>query len=1312
MEQGPGGAGTTTGRIASFKERTGGTISYSYPAPCAFVPGWSGFGNGTLTRTTPDGTTTYTAVTSSNFTTTTVLDPGKNKVVYYFYLESFNGQYSTPRNYFLLGKDVYQNTGSVSSPAYTLLSSVNICYNTNTSNCRTTSVSYPVTQRDTYNYIGSTSLAMNHKTELFDSYGNTTSSSVYDYISGQTVTTTITYGSWGGSACGNVGSSIYNRPCDVLTTASGNSIAESRYTYNTKGALKTVYRWTGATWLTSSSYPNSNGTTSYTTNERGLVTNYSYSGICNSLMPTSSSQTINGVLIQASTNWDCNTGLNLGGTDANGNPFSETYDSMLRPSTSTDPTGYETTYSYTATSASSSASFGSSVQNGTTYLDSLGRTLISQVQQGPSSTTYDTVSYGYGFNGPNWQVTSSSPCSETLGTGCGNPTTALMDPLGRASSVSDPMGGTLTTTYTKNDISTVLGPKPSNDSHVKTVQQESDGFGRTSSVCGLESSGGAACGQVDGNSGVLTSYSYSFGAGSSTVQSTRGVQTHTSTSDALGRPLSVTTPEAGTYTSTYDSYASGSCGVTSQPGDLMNTISSSGRGVCFVYDVAHRLTGVGTWTDPVNTCSNLAYDATANGMLTPPSGYPSSGANIIGRVVEATTYLCGTPSTVYTDEWLAYDADGRTTDVWESTPHSGGYYHTTVAYNPNGTVASLSGIPGYTNAYVFGVDGEGRPNTATQGSTTLINGVTYDAASNPTSVLIGSAGDSDSYTYDYNERMKSYTFSVNGTTDVGTLTWNANGTLQKLAIVDGFNSGGSQTCTFTYDDIVRILTDNCGNSIWNQSFSYDQYDNLTKTSLGNATSWNPGYNSANNQISSPATYDAFGEVTYDFNNTYSWNSYGKMLGVIAGTTAANCGTTGNCFTYDAFGNMVERSNNYQYTEMLYSPVGRTALMAGQTVTNALVPLPGGGQMWASGSGGTGQRNYDHMDWLGSARLQTTIVGRTQKYDAAYSPYGELYNTFGTVTQTFTGDLQDSFAGLFDTPARELDQVAGSRWLSPDPAHASWNAYSYPTNPNSETDPSGLCEDTNNCDSDTGGVDPTGLIPTDTNVSSGPSGPCGTLSDPGPCSDPFDVYDNYLPNTPGSVPTSPGPGSGSGSGDSGASGGSSFGNDLLAFGNLFGNLLAAGARQMENIAADVMCAGLSGSCRSELAWSESMSPMATVGDEDVFLTINPSKTYSLAEQPDFHAPETFGRAIAWNSWKVPGSPLLDPNIAPLGGFSVYQEALGGAGEFRTSDHWVIGKSSSMTLNLTYEQMLNMGGQPFENGTFWVFKEPVTGFFPYR
>jgi RHS repeat-associated protein len=67
----------------------------------------------------------------------------------------------------------------------------------------------------------------------------------------------------------------------------------------------------------------------------------------------------------------------------------------------------------------------------------------------------------------------------------------------------------------------------------------------------------------------------------------------------------------------------------------------------------------------------------------------------------------------------------------------------------------------------------------------------------------------------------------------------------------------------------------------------------------------------------------------------------------------------------------------------------------------------------------------------------------------------MYDNFGnTGFLDFTGDRQIIFSGLFDTPNREELQVA-SRWLSPDPAGDGWNLYAYPTNPNTQVDPSGL-----------------------------------------------------------------------------------------------------------------------------------------------------------------------------------------------------------------------------------------------------------------
>lgn len=1094
-EQGPGGAGTTTGRISSFTLRTGGTISYSYPPPCSGT-------TSTLTRTTPDGTTSYTRVAGAT-NTTTVLDPGNNKRLYYF----------VGGGTFLAGVDVYQNIGTVASPVYYLISSQDICYNTNNSSCRSASVAYPITQKDVYSYADTPRTPVSHATETFDSYGNVLSVSTYDYITGQTLTTNTAYGSWNGSGCTQpIGTSIYDHPCDVVSTDGTHTLSEARHTYNSEGAVTSSSVWTGSQWLITTSVPNSNGTAASITDPNGHVTSFGYaatgSGGCNGLLPTSTSTNGDGVIISTGKTWDCNGAVVLTTTDANGNtPPAIQYDAMFRPTLVTDNLGNSVFTTYSATSVMTTPSFGTPT---TTYLDSLGRPIISQHQQSSGSPNYDTVSTSYLYNGPNRQVQTSSACTQNAGRSCAASVTKLTDPLGRPMSSTDVLSGTVTYVYKQNDSSVSIGPPPSGE-HVKTVQTEVDGLGRTKSACALQSAGGTSCGQSMGNSGILTSYLYSFGLGTSTTSATRGVQTHTSIADALGRPLSVTTPESGTTTNAYDS-GTGGCGAITSAGDLVYTTKASGQQECFYYDGLHRLhdvNGLGSY------CRRYRYDTTANAVLgSSPAGVTVS--NGVGRLIEAETDNCLLPIVITTDEWFSYDPNGRITDVWESTPHSGGYYHTSVTYNPNGTVSSISGIPTYTSSYTVGVDGEGRPNIASLGSTVVINGVTYDAAGRPLSVAIGTFGDSDTFTYDAVERMRTYNFTVKGKSQAGTLAWSPNGTLNQLSISDTFNASGAQTCNYLYDDFGRlgvppdsplppptptVYSVDCGSSLWRQVFSYDQYNNLTKT--GNpGMSWIPGYKSTNNQYIA-SSYDADGHVIYDGVNTYSWDAYGKMIGASAGAKASVCGTAGSCVTYDALGRIVETSTNAAYKEYLFGPIGRLAQMSGTTVTEVDLPLPGGLTLKAMGANGGGSKIVIHNDWLGSARLGTTLGSRAMTWDTAYGPYGETYDTFGTPKQDFTGDFQDIFAGLFDTPNRELS-INSSRWLSPDPAGASWNAYSYPADPNTAIDPSGLFGyEVSDC----GGAEmpcasgdnnyPAGMD--DSNQEPPPAGMCGDAASPVQCS---------------------------------------------------------------------------------------------------------------------------------------------------------------------------------------------------------------------
>jgi RHS repeat-associated protein len=461
------------------------------------------------------------------------------------------------------------------------------------------------------------------------------------------------------------------------------------------------------------------------------------------------------------------------------------------------------------------------------------------------------------------------------------------------------------------------------------------------------------------------------------------------------------------------------------------------------------------------TCRHFYYDNSTGYSGSIPTGV-TTPTNSSGRMIEAATDTCSS-GTLITDEWFSYDKDGRMIELWEQTPNSGGYDVSTLSYYGNNAPDELNlYVLGshWVTSLVYGLDGEGRLNTAIDDATTMVSGATYNAASQPTNVSIGSGTDYDGYAYDNNtSRMTGWTFQVNSVQETATPTWNPIGTLKSLAITDGFNSGGTQTCNFGnssnegYDDWNRLVYDDCGSGQWGQSFSYDQYDNLTKTVISGRTgvTWNPGYNLSNNQVTG-ASYDANGNMTNDgLTNTYAWNEFSKMKSTNGSGT--NCSTGGECVTYDAFGRAMEIGSGGSYKQIWYTPLGKTGMVAGSTFVHANLPMPGGGTLYQLPSAAY---YYQHKDWLGSSRLSSEVVSLTIEMDRAFAPYGETYQNFGATDEVnFTGDTQDIAAGMYDTPNRELAGSNQGRWLSPDPAGFGWNQYAYPSNPNSSIDPLGL-----------------------------------------------------------------------------------------------------------------------------------------------------------------------------------------------------------------------------------------------------------------
>jgi RHS repeat-associated protein len=131
-------------------------------------------------------------------------------------------------------------------------------------------------------------------------------------------------------------------------------------------------------------------------------------------------------------------------------------------------------------------------------------------------------------------------------------------------------------------------------------------------------------------------------------------------------------------------------------------------------------------------------------------------------------------------------------------------------------------------------------------------------------------------------------------------------------------------------------------------------------------------------------------------------------------------------------------------------------MNGATIGLANWPAPGGGT--AQIVGNLAATNFLHKDWLGNARVTSSITSSSVLSDVAYAPYGEVYDIFGSTSeehQMFTGDTQDIWTGMWDTPNRELQGSQQGRWLSPDPAGKGWNQYAYSINPNSFIDSLGL-----------------------------------------------------------------------------------------------------------------------------------------------------------------------------------------------------------------------------------------------------------------
>lgn len=1017
----PSYAGDVTGRLIQITTPTGGYAGYFYGYTHDGIECADGSG-AYLERQSPDGIWTYSRTIGTGPASTTMIsDPQSNQTVM-----NFSGIYPTETQ-------VYQGYSTLLKTTYT-------CYNGAAAPCNSTTIYPPIIQRAIYvqwpdGRESETSTTYDEEyasppsTCYCSTYGLPTETDEYDYGSNNSPgpllrKTTTTYAS--------LSNGIVNRPYQVsVYNGSGGLVGQTTYQYDqgsvagTSGtpqhasitgsrgnATSISYYVSGSSALSQTFTYFDTGTVQTATDVNGAQTSYTY-GACGNSFVTLVGEPLG---LSRSMAWNCTGGVETSATDENQRTASTSYTDpyFWRPNAVFDEMSNTTNITYNGhTSVEGALNFGSSSSDVLATLDSLGRPKLSQIREAPGSSTLDSVETDYDSLGRPDRTT--LPYAATAGATCSScpGTTTQYDTLGRPTLVQDSGGGTTTYQYIGNDVLETVGPAPSGE-NTKRKQLEYDALGRLTSVCEITSAGGSGtCPQTNAQTGYYTQYTYDALGDLTGV--TQGSQARSYSYDGLGRMTSEINPESGTTTYVYDSVGTVCFGGSTSAGDLVEMIDAAGNTNCYFYDPLHRLTDVGVATGPYNymngtPCKRFRYDNYSGVLGSRPSGVTVS--NPYGRLAEAETDTCAWPitlSSMITDEWFSYDARGETTDLWESTPHSGGYYHSWATYWANGLLDGLQSNIGYVTSYT--PDGEGRIDSAGNGSE--LTSTSYNPAGLPTQVNFAS-GDSDSFTYDPNtNRMTQYKFNVNGQSVIGTINWNANGTLQNLLITDPFNSSNTQSCSYTHGDLARLSGANCG-SAWSQTFSYDAYGNATTSGNGQ---FQPGYNS-NNQMQAPATYDADGNTTNDEQHTYTWDAYGRPA------TIDNVS-----ITYDALGRAVEWNNAGNYEQTQYSPTGfiMYVLSGGQNLVKALVPMPGGtAEVWTPNA-----VYYRHSDWLGSSRLAST-TSRMVYYDGAYAPFGQPYAETGTTDRNFTGMDQDIVSGLYDFPAREYNGLEG-RWPSPDPA---------------------------------------------------------------------------------------------------------------------------------------------------------------------------------------------------------------------------------------------------------------------------------------
>ena len=1148
--QTPGGAvansGINTGDITQITFPTGGTLSYQYDLVSTAAYPVSGTQNKTyvtsrsLNANDGTGSHAWSYAFTSGYDQTTTTDPVGNKTVetvtpnvsgqgnatrttatsdssgkvWQTVTTTYPAQYASPKGFPLYPSTVVTalDDGQSTETTYTYCCNIPVIYTLASATPAGGEYYWAVsngkvTDEKVYDYTsGSQGTLLRDTQTAYEFQSNTnysSESSFFDlpakvsiYSGGEALLSQTSYAYDGSST---VSGGISTQLSTPLFSVLGHLTSQTNY-LNTGGSSP----------VTTNTYYNT-GELYQTTDPRGYTTTYNYSSTYAGSLPTS----VKNALGQTTTtSYVEATGQVSSIIDPNSATTSYTYnDPMTRLTNISYPDGGSASFAYHDTGTlgvTVTQAVGTSVNMVTQEnVDGVGRLYETETTSDPAGTVYTRTSYD--GDGRTYQVWNPSRCNPMSVTSCASEptwgkTTYGYDALNRVTSQTDADGvNTQKWAFTNNDttytdesgnewlritdalgrLTEVLEPNGTSQTPSMETSYSYDALGNLLSVAQC----GAPCGSPPSND-VARSFSY----------------------DSLSRLLTATNPESGAVSYTYD----GDGNVVTKTSPLVNAASGT-QTLGYCYDALDRVTykfysaPPSPCTSPSGYTESYAYDASSI----------SGNAKVVGRLTDEKAYISGT--LVSETSPYVYDAMGRIQKEQQcpfspcATPYTLSYtynYAGDVATATNGLSQAAAAL-GFTFTYdgsdhLQEVQATLQPSTwstTTYPPVLLLANGTSPAAYDPLGNLIHAGNGLVSTT-------ATAAFATSRAFDPrGRVTAMSNGSLYTFSVPSGGYAANSNLTSladsvtgswaFQYDTLNRLTTATASAGVYNGQngcWTYDAFGNrkleaFSTTTTTPCAAGEPAGSqytvttpsgSYNNRVSG-FTYDGAGDVLSDGQNSYAYDTEGRLCAVSYPNGVG--GDSIERYLYNAEGQRVGKGSGSSLTCSAPTSANGFSLsnqyllgLDGEQVTE----LNGSGAavhsnvydaagLMASYNFASGGLHFALTDPLGTKRVQVSGTGAAE-LNCISLPFGNNIGNSRTsdcvpvgsgapdaTEHHFTGKERDTESGNDYFGARYYGSSVG-RFLSADPlgpwvADAgnpqTWNMYTYGlNNPLIYTDPNG------------------------------------------------------------------------------------------------------------------------------------------------------------------------------------------------------------------------------------------------------------------